>query len=347
MKEEKPSVAAVRRSEGEAIARIILSLVSSGLEVRDPVSKSAEPLAYRHIAVVYPGATGIESVEDPLRAEHVPYIVEGGKLYYAREEIRALACAAWAIEDPYDPLAIVGVLRSPIFGASDEEIFCFTRAGGRLDYLDAGARSAEEFPDIAAAFALLRELHASRNEAGPARTMLALVGRTKFLELSLLRPHGEQRVANIRKAIASARAFEGTAGGYRRFARWFRDQEVLAADEGESPMVEEGEDASRLLTVHKAKGLQFPVVILANLVLSRRGGSRIIVGPGGRLAFRIGEWLETNDFGPLAGREGERKRGEPRRGEGVEPQRPVDLLLGVAGDDGARARPDRSQRRRQ
>ena len=211
MKEEKPSVAAVRRSEGEAIARIILSLVSSGLEVRDPVSKSAEPLAYRHIAVVYPGATGIESVEDALRAEHIPYIVEGGKLYYAREEIRALACAAWAIEDPYDPLAIVGVLRSPIFGASDEEIFCFTRAGGRLDYLDAGARSSEEFPDIAAAFALLRELHASRNEAGPARTMLALVGRTKFLELSLLRPHGEQRVANIRKAVASARASRRSA----------------------------------------------------------------------------------------------------------------------------------------
>ncbi len=212
MEEEKPSSTEVRRREGEAAARIVHRLASSGLAVIDPVSRLMEPLSFRHIAIVYPGTTGIENYEEPLRAENIPYIVEGGKLYYSREEIRALASAAWAIEDPYDPIALLGALRSPLFGASDEEIYLFTRSGGRLDYLDPGAEGSGEFGDLAAAFALLRDLHVSRNEIGPARTMLALVGRTKFLELSLLRPHGEQRVANIRKAVASARAFEGTAG---------------------------------------------------------------------------------------------------------------------------------------
>jgi ATP-dependent exoDNAse (exonuclease V) beta subunit len=327
MEEEKPSSGAVRRREGEAVARIVRHLVSSGLEVMDPATRLMEPLSYRHVAIVYPGTTGIDNYEDPLRAENIPYIVEGGKLYYTREEIRALASAVWAIEDPYDPLALLGALRSPLFGASDEEIFLFTRAGGRLEYLDPGAAPCEEFPDLAASFGLLRELHLSRNDAGPSRTMLALLARTKFLELSLLRPHGDQRAANIRKAVAGARAFDAAAGGYRRFARWFRDQEVLASEESESPMVEEDENAVRLLTVHKAKGLQFPVVILANLVQSRRAGPRIVVGPCGRLAFRIGDSLETGDFETLAERENLRENAETVRLLYVAATRAGDLLV--------------------
>ena len=327
MEEEKPSSGDVRRREGEAVARIVGDLVSSGREVMDPVTRRMEPLSYRHVAIVYPGTTGIDNYEDPLRAEGIPYIVEGGKLYYTREEIRALAAAVWAIEDPYDPLALFGALRSPLFGASDEEIFLFKRAGGRLEYLDPGAAAHEEFPDLAASFDLLRELHLSRNEKGPSRTLLALVNRTKFLELSLLRPHGDQRVANIRKAVAGARAFDAAAGGFRRFARWFRDQETLAAEESESPMVEGDEDAVRLLTVHKAKGLQFPVVILANLVQARRAGPRIVVGPGGRLAFRIGDALETGDFEALAEKESLRGKAETVRLLYVAATRAGDLLV--------------------
>ena len=327
MEKEKPSSGDIRRREGEAVARIVRDLVASGREVMDPVTRRMEPLSYRHVAIVYPGTTGIDNYEDPLRAEGIPYIVEGGKLYYTREEIRALAAAVWAIEDPYDPLALFGALRSALFGASDEEIFLFTRAGGRLEYLDPGAAALEEFPDLAASFDLLRELHLARNEKGPSRTLLALVNRTKFLELSLLRPHGDQRVANVRKAVAGARAFDAAEGGFRRFARWFRDQEVRAAEESESPLVEEDEDAVRLLTVHKAKGLQFPVVILANLVQARRSGSRIVVGPGGRLAFRIGDALETGDFEALAERESLRERAETVRLLYVASTRAGDLLV--------------------
>ena len=303
----------VRRREGEAVARVIRRLIESGVAVTDAKTKEIRPVEYGDIAVMYPGTTGIDYYEEPLRAERIPYIVEGGKLFYAREEIRDLASVIWAIEDPFDALALVGSLRSPLFGFSDEELFLFKRAGGRFNYLDPGAEALETNADIAAACGLLAELHFSRNGRGPAGTIRELLHRTKYLELSLLRPHGTQRVSNIRKALSSARSFEEKGHSYRRFARWFRDQELFASPESESPVVEEGRRAVRLLTIHKAKGLQFPVVILANLIQRRRHSSRILVERGTELSFKLGPLLETSDHAAAAERERLRDEAETVR----------------------------------
>jgi ATP-dependent exoDNAse (exonuclease V) beta subunit len=316
----------IREREGEAVARLIHRLLEEGMPVMDARSREMRPIRWGDIAVIYPGTTGIEHYEEPLRTEGIPYVVEGGKLYYTREEIRDLASAIWAIEDPYDALALVGALRSPMFGASDEEIFLFTQGGGRLNYCATEAGAAEKPDCIRAAFELLGELHRARNELGPSGTVLELLRRTKYLELSLLRPHGEQRMSNIRKAIASARAFEGRNNSFRRFARWFRDQEILASAEGESPIIEEEGDAVRLLTVHKGKGLQFPVVILANLIQGKRHSSRIMVEESGHLAFKLG-LLETGDFAEIAERERLRQTAEMARVLYVAATRAGDLLV--------------------
>jgi ATP-dependent exoDNAse (exonuclease V) beta subunit len=310
--EEHSKAGAVREREGEAIARLIHWLKDGGMTVMDTNENKQRSIEYGDIAVIYPGTTGIDNYEEPLRAGNIPYIIEGGKLYYTREEIRDLASAIWAIEDPYDPLALVAALRSPMFGSSDEELFLFVKNDGRLCYLDPGAAAAAKPDALAAAFEVLAELHRGRNERGPSGTVLELLRRTKYLELCSLRPHGEQRVSNIRKAVSSARAFEGRPSSYRRFARWFRDQEALASAEGESPIVEEQENAVRLLTVHKAKGLQFPVVILANLVQSRRYSSRILVDRGVHVSFKLG-LLETSDHAELAEAEKERDAAETVR----------------------------------
>lgn len=289
----------VRRTEGQAAARLVAFLVSSGRRVMDTVTRESRELRYRDIAVIYPGTTGIDYYEEPLRSEGIPYMIEGGKLYYARQEIRDLASCLWAVEDPWDALALLAALRSPLFGFSDEEIFLFVREGGKLNYQRPELPKGGNFRDFGAACAFLAELHRRRNERGPSGTLLELLRGTNFMELSLVRPHGEQRILNIRKAVQRARDFEAKLRSYRRFARWFRDQEVLEAAEGESPLVEEEEDAVRLLTVHKSKGLQFPVVILVNLVQQRTRSSKIIVEKGKRLAFRVGGIMETTDYGRL------------------------------------------------
>ncbi|MCK4237272.1 MAG: UvrD-helicase domain-containing protein, partial [Candidatus Krumholzibacteria bacterium] len=208
----------VRRREGETISRLIHRLVEDGFTVMDTESKEMRPVGYGDIAVIYRGTTGIEYYEDPLRSEKIPYIVEGGKLYYTRQEVRDLASALWAVEDPWDSLSLVATLRSPLFGFSDEEIFLFVRAGGRLSYLDSGIPRDDRFSDFGTAFDLLADLHEKREMRGPAGTLVELLRRTKYLELSLLRPHGDQRVLNIEKAIQNARSFRQKLHSYRSFA---------------------------------------------------------------------------------------------------------------------------------
>ena len=324
--EEHTTAEKIREREGVAIARLIHRLVDGGMTVMDTKTRDQRPVRFGDVAVIYPGTTGIDYYEDPLRAESIPYIIEGGKLYYRREEIRDLASAIWAIEDPYDPLALVGALRSPMFGASDEELFLFVKNGGRLCYLAPSGGAAVKPSILAAAFELFADLHRARNELGPSGTILELLRRTKYIELCTLRPHGEQRVSNVRKAVSSARTFEGRTGSYRRFARWFRDQEALASAESESPIVEEEENAVRLLTVHKAKGLQFPIVILANLVQTKRHSSRILVDRDSRLAFKLG-LLETSNYSALVEAERERDAAETVRLLYVAATRAGDMLV--------------------
>ncbi|HEY5132690.1 MAG TPA: UvrD-helicase domain-containing protein, partial [Candidatus Krumholzibacteriaceae bacterium] len=178
--EENSKAGAVRAREGEAIARLIHWLTGGGMTVKDSKTGEVRPVRFGDIAVIYPGTTGIDHYEEPLRAESIPYIVEGGKLYYTREEIRDLASTIWAIEDPYDPLALVSALRSPMFGASDEELFLFVKNGGRLCYLAPGGGAAAKPDILAAAFELFADLHGARNQLGPSGTMLDLLRRPKY-----------------------------------------------------------------------------------------------------------------------------------------------------------------------
>lgn len=316
----------IRRIEGEAIARAIRKLVSSGRKIVDLKTGRSTPLTYGHIAVIYPVTTGIEYYEDVLRAGGIPYIIEGGKLYYTRQEVRDISNAVWAIEDPTDSLALVSVLRSPLFGVSDEDLFLFTRSGGRLDYMEASSYDVVGFDQIKSALGLLKELHESRNELGPAVVIKRLVERTNYFELCLLRPHGHQRVFNIKKVIQNAREFASAGHTFRRFAVWIRKQEQETLAESESPLVEEDEDAVRLLTIHKAKGLQFPVVFLANLVMGRSRSENLYVNGPGVIEFRSGI-LETEGYGYVKSMDIKREEAERARLLYVASTRAEDLLI--------------------
>lgn len=322
---KQPNTDSVREREGESIARLVNWLMQSGRSVRCSEHPGYRPLRYGDIAVLYPRTTGIDFYENPLRREGVPYSVEGGKLYYMRQEVRDIAAALWSIEEPWDGLALFAVLSSPVFGFSDEEIFLFSRSGGRLDYLGGKASDGDEFEDFKDAFDILRDLHRGKDKRGCASTLLELLRRTGYLELSALRPHGEQRVANIRKAVHFAREFDEGGYSFRRFASWFRDREPLGADEGDSPVTDE--DAVRLLTIHKSKGLQFPVVIMANLVQKRENRIDRLLLRDGRMAFRVGAVMETSDFESFRTEERSRDEAEAARLLYVAATRAEDLLV--------------------
>ncbi len=218
-----------------------------------------------------------------------------------------------AIDNPNNRVALVAALRSAFFGISDEDLFEFHARGGDLAYVsDAAGTTLEE------AFGLLRRLHAVRNEIGAESLLDTLYAETKALVVFLLRPNGEQRVANLLKIgdIARALADRGVLT-FRAFVRWLADRKEEEAEEAEAATVETGDDFVRLLTIHKAKGLEFPMVILTDLAGKRNKGETFVVDRRkGEIAIRVGNkqmGIQTTNYERLSDYEDLRREAEERR----------------------------------
>ena len=233
---------------------------------------------------------------DALEARGIKHLLVGGRAFHNREEIETLRAALAAIEWPDDELSVFATLRGALFAIGDEEL---------LDYHHRFGRSFNPFkipdalPDhlvpVGDALRLLAELHKRRNHAPVAETITRLLDETRAHVGFALRRAGEQVLANVLHVAELARQYDLPGGiSFRGFVDELRE----AAENGqaaEAPILEEGSDGVRLMTVHKAKGLEFPVVVLADITanLARVEASRHLDAAKGLCALRIGGWSPT------------------------------------------------------
>ncbi|MBW2147898.1 MAG: UvrD-helicase domain-containing protein [Deltaproteobacteria bacterium] len=273
----------VRRKEADRIAEAIAALEWT---VWEKDTGQWRPSRFGDVAVLFPISSGIEAYEDSLRDRGIPYRLEAGRRFYRRDETVHLAAILSAVDNPRDEPALVGALRSSYFGVSDEEIFLYKANGGILDYQRG---CPDESSSLGQAFHLLRELNSVRNTLPPARVMGLLLERTRTLERLSLQTGGRQAVFNLHKLMGQARAF-GMAGiSFRRFVHWLDRMRREEYQEEDFTASDEEKNAVNLLTIHKAKGLEFPVVILANLMSSPNHGSNCIANwSEGRLDLSLG-----------------------------------------------------------
>ena len=198
----------------------------------------------------------MEVYGDAFVAAGVPFRIIGGRGYYQRQEIQTLISLLCCLDNPNDKLNLVAVLRSPLFGWTDEQVFLANEACG-LNYLPAGN----------ATFALLRELHETRQRSAVAGFVERVFATTHICQAFFAcGPDGQASVANLLKALELARRVEAAGiRSLRGFVRQLRATLLNGLDEEPAPASEETDDVVRLLTMHKAKGLEFPVVVLADL----------------------------------------------------------------------------------
>lgn len=295
---------AVRFEEARHVAAFVRKAVEEQWPVRGDEKSKPRPMRYDDIALLFHAGTAFEAYEEVLRAQGVPYRISGGRRYYQRAEIRALEAVLHAIENPHDSLAVVSAMRCPIFGHSDENLVGHAGARRSWLYLDGSAGRGTPFEKD---FVLLASLHRQRNARSVAATLEDLFEQTGALSLFYLKPDGEQRAANLLKAIDFARTHE-TIGGttFGSFARWLAEMASEEREEGEAPLSEEADldvqdkaaDAVRISTVHKAKGLEFPMVILCDPSGRPKPGSPPVIvertndaktqAPGSRMEFALG-----------------------------------------------------------
>jgi ATP-dependent exoDNAse (exonuclease V) beta subunit len=341
----KPSLA---ESLPDAVAAFVHWLVKeSGWTVTDrerPDQRS--PVQARDVCLLFRRFDtrtneGVLDVTRPyvqaLEARDLPHLLVGGKSFHEREEVESLRTALAAIEWPDDELSVFGTLRGALFAFGDDVLLDYRARAGRFHPFRPLA-AADDVPDplrdVAAALTLLRDLHAKRNQRPVAATIASLLEASRAHAIFALRPSGDQALANVQYVGELARQYEAGGGlSFRGFVERLRDEaeETRAA---EAPILEEGSDGVRLMTVHKAKGLEFPVVVLVDIgaELSRDRASRWVDTEGRRCAVSLAGWApaELRQHEPL---EVARDEAEGVRVAYVAATRARDLLVVCAAGD--------------
>ena len=319
---------AARRDEARAVTALLAGMHGADAErwqVQDrDVSRDSErlrPLRWGDVALLFRATTGLETYEQALREAGVPYRVDGGKAYFGRREVDDTLLCLRAIDDPSDGPALYGALHSSLFGFSDDELFLFWNAGGRFDLFETAQPAG--YDAIAAALAMLRDLHMRRAEVEPHELIAELARLVHAWELLAATGSGAaQAIANLEKLVERARAFvDAGGGGLGAFLAWATEAGD-AAGEQESQVDDDG-DVVHLLTIHKAKGLEYPVVVLVGGALqSGAGGGEPIVDREDRsLAIKLkaelpgatARDLEPKRYTDLKERESIQGRSEMRR----------------------------------
>jgi ATP-dependent helicase/nuclease subunit A len=305
-------------------------------------------LEARHICILFRRFVSYgEDITRPyvraLEARGLRHLLIGGKAFHDREEIETLRAALMAIEWPDDELSVFATLRGPLFAIGDEDLFEYHhlwsqqrgRREGRFHPYQIAANLPSGLGHIRDALTLLAALHKERNRVPVADTISRLLEETRAHVGFVLRPGGEQALANVLHVSELARQYELEGG---MSFRGFVDVLQEAASSGqapEAPILEEGTDGVRLMTVHKAKGLEFPVVILADMTarLTPYEIGRYVDADGNRCALRVGGWL-PKDLTDHREEELLREREEAERIAYVAATRARDLLVvPVVGDE--------------
>ncbi|NWG12697.1 MAG: UvrD-helicase domain-containing protein, partial [Acidobacteria bacterium] len=219
---------------------------------------------YGDIAVLMPVLTRAYVLEDALAEAGIPFVLEGGKFYYARSEVSSAIAALVAVANPNDTVALYAALRSIFFGLSDEDLLRAKVEGRRLDYRQEVPGSSP----LSGPFRVLRELHERRHERAPSETYELLTANTGAREV--LATRGLQSLANLAKLARTIRSLQ-SGRTFSQVVALLDAMDEEGAAEQESRLLEERSDSVRVLSVHKAKGLDFPIVIVAGMGRPRRG----------------------------------------------------------------------------
>ncbi len=230
------------------------------------------PVAPRHICLLLKRFQrfGDDVTQDYVRAletRRVPHVLVGGRSFHQREEIVGIRNALTAIEWPNDALSVYATLRGPFFALHDAALLAYRgleqqRSLNPLAPTEDIDENDPELGPVLAALTILRRLHHGRNRRPIADTITQLLDATRAHAGIAIWPHGEQALANVLRMLDVARRFESQgASSFRSFVDRL-DHEATAGEAADAPVVEEGTEGVRVMTVHRAKGLEFPVVIL-------------------------------------------------------------------------------------
>lgn len=258
------------KGEAEQIAQWIQQMVVSKeklvYENREASNPTARPLEYGDICILFQTLSNVQVYQELLQSYQIPCMVINGPGFFQRQEIRDLVNLLQVIDNPHLQLPWAGVLRSPFCGLSDEELFWVFQTGTMVEILTNPSKikglSSLAHTTLRDFLGVYHNLRAQRDKLEISVLIRQLLQDTGYIPVTSVQNQGELIKANLEKVIILAREYQkelqSSLAGFMRYLEKMDQKGVregLAQIPGQSNLV-------KMMTVHQAKGLEFPVVIL-------------------------------------------------------------------------------------
>ena len=274
-----------REMEAKLIAARMKELINpeTGLKIWDKKEKRYRTACYGDMVILLRSLSGFaEDFVNILMNEGIPAYAERRTGYFTAIEVETVLCFLSIIDNPMQDIPLAAVLKSPIVGATDEElarlmaVFKRTAKKGQ----DRGIYGAwmyylENCPEDEREGELYRKLAAFSDELAEYRRIAGYLSihellyiiyeNTRYYDYIAAMPAGEARQANLDMLVEKASAYEKTSySGLFHFIRYIENLKKYDTDFGEAALAGD-ENTVRILSIHKSKGLEFPVVFLAGM----------------------------------------------------------------------------------
>ncbi|MEM9660185.1 MAG: 3'-5' exonuclease, partial [Planctomycetota bacterium] len=270
-----------RLREAQWIARRLRQLIDSRqplIAASDGSAEHARPLELGDVAILMRSLSDVAIYEEGLRQYELDYYLAGGHAFYAQQEIYDVLNLLRTIASSADEISLAGALRSPLFSLQDATLFWMVEAHGSLNAAVApsatpGALAESERRKLRRAATTIGRLRRQKDRLLVAEVLLQALGATGYDAVLQAEFLGHRKLANIEKLVEQARALDQTApGDLAAFIRQLSEyvsqapKEPLAATQSDSNVV-------RIMTIHHAKGLEFPLVVLPDLERRSHAGT--------------------------------------------------------------------------
>lgn len=244
------------------------------LLVFDKKAGGLRPLAYRDIVILLRATSAWgEPMMEELRAAGIPVYAEQNQGYFSTTEVEVMLSLLRVIDNPFQDIPLASVLRSPIVGIAEPQLSQIRISYPSIPFYQAVHRYIEEQQGEAdwekrlrRFFSKLDKWRTQARRDSLAELIATIYRETGYLDYVAALSGGQQRQANLRVLYDRARQYE--AGSYRglfRFLRFVDRLREAGNDMGEARTIGENEDVVRIMTIHKSKGLEFPVVFVAGM----------------------------------------------------------------------------------
>ncbi|CCU83939.1 UvrD/REP helicase [Mesotoga infera] len=300
--------------DSREVARSVRALIEEELVFKTKTGEyEKRRIVPGDIAILLRTFSKISSYENALEKLNIPFYTVGSRNFYERPEVSGLLSWLDLLVDPLDNNNLVSFLLSPAFGASLDEVLSLRskRDLRRLPLYFALMESKED--RFAHLIDLLKKFGKLKYILSPSEILEKFVEETDYLPKLATLKSGERMIANVKKLLELAKDLDRMGSSLRELSSNIKAF-IDSSDESEAALETEESDSVKILTVHKSKGLEFPIVIVGDTFWKKKNSDRrLFFHDGGFLISKSKPDREEGLIGSLASLEEEKEFEEEKR----------------------------------